>query len=202
MAFKSVFINVASCSVFFDPISSRNLTRVSFEMLLAESGENPRAFNPQVIIDPADSTAAIRQKMIDVIKAQALADFAVTLPNEDILFPTYSTGLATAASETRTDTFTVPGSGQIVDTSLRPLSAFTITVKGVGGDPTSWDARLEGSLDGVNFTQILQHTQLVGISQAVFSGSNRYPALFFRSRVAGLALGLASAIEVEILGVP
>ena len=202
MAFKSVLVGITGCSVFFDPISSRNLTRVMFEMLLAEGDVNPRSFNPQVIVDPADSTSAIRQKMIDAIKAQALADFGVTLPNEDILLPTYSTGLATAASETRTDSFTAPASGQIVDTSLRPLSAFSLTVKGVGGTPTAWTVLLEGSLDGANFTEILRHTQLLGIAQTVFSGSNRYPTLFMRSRAVSITLTPAAAIDVTILGVP
>jgi len=202
MALKSVFLSMVNCSVFFDPISSRNLTKVAFEMYLSEDNVNPRTFVSDAIIDPADSTAIIRQKMIDAIVLKAQSEFAVTLPKEDILLPTYATGLTSPASETRQDIFTAPGVGQTIDTSLRPLSVFSILVTGIGGVPLAWEVAFEGSLNGLAWSEILRHTHLVGTGATIYSGSNRNPSLFIRSRCVSLTLGTAAAIGTTILGVP
>lgn len=102
--------------------------------------------------------------------------------------------------DTRADTFTGTGNGTTVDTSTNPLKSFSIQVKGTGASATTWDIRLEGSLDGTNFTQILQHTtaDLDGIVK--WSGAGLSPSLHFRSRVAALTLGAATNVVVTILG--
>lgn len=106
------------------------------------------------------------------------------------------------AFNNRGDTFTATGSGTTIDASGAPVKSFAIQVKGTGASATTWDVRLEGSLDNTTWTQIIQHTntdsdgtvkwQLAGIAT---------PILYFRSRCAGLVLGGASAVVATILGV-
>lgn len=99
----------------------------------------------------------------------------------------------------RSDEFTAAGNGQVVDISQSPLKEFGIQVVGTGGAATSWDARLEGSLDGVNFSQVAAHTQLSGNGVVAFASQDS-PCRFIRSRVASLVLGTAANIAVHILG--
>ena len=74
---------------------------------------------------------------------------------------------------------------------------WSIQVKGTTAAATSWDVRLEGSNDGVNFQQILQHNATDG--SVVFSAT---PAVcsFYRIRVATLTLGSATNIVVSVVG--
>ena len=103
-------------------------------------------------------------------------------------------------SSTRGDTYTATGNGTTVNLTANPLQTFGVQVKGTGAAATTWDVRLEGSLDGTNFTQILQHTNTTGDGAIVFSGASYYPSLYFRSRCSGLVLGSATNIVVTILG--
>ena|SRR3990167_102119 len=100
----------------------------------------------------------------------------------------------------RSDTYTATGNGTIIDCSLKPMETFSVQVKGTDAAATVWDVRLEGSLDGTNFVQILQHTNVTGDGAIVYSGANLYPSLYFRSRCAGITLGGATNIVVTILG--
>lgn len=109
--------------------------------------------------------------------------------------------IGTLPFSTRSDTFTTTGSGVLVTVTTTPLKAFSIQVKGTGTPATTWDIRLEGSLDGLNFSQILQHTNVTGDGAVVWSGTLFAPSLYFRSRVAGLSLGTATNVVVTILGV-
>ena len=109
--------------------------------------------------------------------------------------------LATFASFlNRSDTYTATGNGATLDVSTNPPKSFAVQVKGTGAAATTWDVRLEGSLDNVNFTQILQHTNTTGDGAVLFSGATLSPSLYFRSRTAGLTLGAATNIVVTILG--
>jgi len=101
---------------------------------------------------------------------------------------------------TRSDTFAAAGNGITVDRSASPLSKYGIQVKGTGAVPTSWDVRLDGSLDGVNFTEILSHVGAVGDGQMVWTGALDSPCLYFRARCASITLGTATNIVVKILG--
>lgn len=102
--------------------------------------------------------------------------------------------------KTRSDTFTGTANGVAVNITTAPLSTFSIQVKGTGAGATTWDIRLEGSLDGVNFSQILQHTNTTGDGAVLWIGASSAPSLYFRSRCAGLVLGGASNVVVTILG--
>src|SRR5712692_3476309 len=98
-----------------------------------------------------------------------------------------------AAASTRNDTYTGPASGVSVNVASG-VKSFAIQVKSTGAVATSWDLRLEGSLDGVNWSTILQHTNVTGDGAVVWSGSALAPSLFYRSRAAGLVLGAATNI--------
>lgn len=101
---------------------------------------------------------------------------------------------------TRSDTFTATGNGTAVDMSALGASKFSIQVT-MTGTVTSWDVRLEGSLDGVTYTTILTHTNVTpGDGLMVYNGDTVSPALYFRSRCAGLVLGVGTNIIVKIVG--
>lgn len=102
---------------------------------------------------------------------------------------------------TRADTFTVAGNGVTVDKHTAPVSSFALQIKGTGAAATAWDIVLEASLDGTNFTTILEHTTAVGDGQTMYTGELDSPALYFRSRLVSVTLGSATNIVVTILGV-
>lgn len=104
-------------------------------------------------------------------------------------------------SASKTETFTATGNGATQNVNGLGIKSFALQVTGTGATPTSWDVRLEGSLNGTVWTQILQHTNVTGDGVTVFSGAPLSPVKFMRSRVAGLVLGGATNIVVETLGV-
>lgn len=103
-------------------------------------------------------------------------------------------------ASTRSDTYTGTGNGTTVNVANSALSIFSVQVTGTSAVATIWDVQLEGSLDNINFTQILQHTNVTGNGVVVFSAGNYSPCLYFRSRCAGLTLGPATNIVVTIVG--
>lgn len=107
---------------------------------------------------------------------------------------------AKTASYQQSAPYTVTGAGTTVDMTAAPAKYFTIQVIGVGGTPTAWDVRLECSLEGTSWTQVLQHTNVDG------NGLTKplaipFPCLRMRANIAGLTLAPAAAIGVGILGV-
>jgi len=101
--------------------------------------------------------------------------------------------------KTRVDTFTTTANGTTVDVSASPMSAFTVQVKATGS-VTSWDVRVEGSLNNSEFTTILSHTNVTGDGVVLWTGALEAPTMYFRSRAAGLVLGAGTNIVVTILG--
>src|SRR3990167_4927755 len=99
-----------------------------------------------------------------------------------------------------TDTYTVAGNGAVIFTA-HVASRFSIQVVGTAAAATAWNVRLEGGLDGVNFTTILTHTDITGDGVMLFSGATQYPARYIRSRCVSLTLGSATDIVVYICGV-
>ena len=87
-----------------------------------------------------------------------------------------------------------------VDVRDYRVKSFAIQVKGTGGVAAVWDVRLEGSLDGTNFTTILTHTNATPDGTVLYSGSVLSPSNYFRSRVAGLTVAPATDIVVTVLG--
>lgn len=110
-------------------------------------------------------------------------------------------GTISVSEFTRLDNYTGTGNGIIVDATAGPTKSYAIQVDSIGAVASVWDVRLEGSLDNVNFSQILQHTNTTGDGAVLWSGAVLSPSLYFRSRCAGLTLGFATSIDVTILGV-
>ena len=110
--------------------------------------------------------------------------------------------LSTAPFAQRSDTFTATGNGTTVDASTSPLQQFAIQVSGTTAVPSLWNVRLESSLDNSTFTQLLLHSGTVSVDGGIiWTETQTYPSLYFRSRVASLIRGSASNIVVNILGV-
>ena len=80
------------------------------------------------------------------------------------------------------------------------MVTWTLQVVGNAVSATSWTVALEGSLDGINFNEILKHTTLTGDMQNLFSGTTLFLAMYYRINVIALVLGPATSITVSVLG--
>ncbi len=77
---------------------------------------------------------------------------------------------------------------------------FSLQVKATGA-VTSWSVSLEGSLDGVNFDQILTHTDLSpGDGKIRFDGTVASACPYFRVNCTALSLGAGTGIVCTALG--
>lgn len=103
----------------------------------------------------------------------------------------------------QSDAYTAVGSGVIVDITDHPFKTFALQVKATGttSGATHWDIHLEGSLDGINFTQILRHIKSNGNGTVLFTLASLFPSLYFRSRAVSISLGPATDFVATILGV-
>lgn len=103
---------------------------------------------------------------------------------------------------TRQETFTGAANGTAQDISAQGLSKFAIQAVETG-TVTSWTVALQVSLDGTNYITILSHTKAGdGSGGIVFSGPNRYPALYFRAICSAVTLGGGTNVVVTIVGMP
>lgn len=107
---------------------------------------------------------------------------------------------AALTSFSRSDTYAAVASGVAVNASAAPPQHYSIQVKSTTAVATSWDVRLECSLNNIDFTQVVQHTNTDG-DGLVKTHTTPFPCLYFRSRTAALALGTATNIVVTVLGV-
>ncbi len=102
----------------------------------------------------------------------------------------------------RSDTYTTATNGTTVDVSAQGMGRFGIQCKQTG-TVTSWTIVLEASLDGSNFFTLLTHTKVDnGDGAAVFTGTNVYPVLYFRSRCSAITLGGGTNVVATIVGFP
>lgn len=131
---------------------------------------------------------------------QPISAASLPLPTGAAIETTQAAQLSRADTfKTRSDTFTTTANGTTVDVSTSPLSAFAVSVKQTG-TVTSWDVRLEGSLNNSEFTSILTHTNVTGDGVVLWTGTLEAPTLYFRSRCAGIVLGAGTNVVVTILG--
>lgn len=87
--------------------------------------------------------------------------------------------IATPGSS-RSDTYTTNVAGTTVDVSTKPCKHFGLQIV-KSGAVTVWTVALEVSLDGVNFTTVLTHTESDG-DLAVIWNPAPIAGLYFRSR--------------------
>jgi hypothetical protein len=106
-------------------------------------------------------------------------------------------------ANSRSDSYTAAATGTTVDVSDVGASTFGLQVKGTGAAASAWSAVLEVSLDGTNFATLLTHASADGDSDGgvVWSGANASPSLYFRSRLASVTLGSATAVVATVVGV-
>lgn len=104
----------------------------------------------------------------------------------------------------RADTYTGVGNGTAVDVSVKPCSKYALQVKGAGATPTVWTVRLEGSLDGTTYTEIMRHSSANPVGNNADGATvwvEAGPFLYFRSRCSDtLTLGSATNIVATIVG--
>ncbi len=137
---------------------------------------------------PALGTAGASSS--DVISVQGISG-GVAIP---------ISGTFAAAFNTRSDTFTATANGTTVDAHLAPVKYFSLYVVQTGSI-TSWTVVLEASLDNVNFTTVLTHTNTTpGTGLVVFGGTSAFPALYFRARCSAITLGAGTNVVATILG--
>lgn len=155
---------------------------------------NPGALGAAVATDDISSTHYQRIKLVHGVDGTNDGDVAKTNP---LPIGKYFS--------TRSDTYTTTANGTQVDASSKPCSKFSLQVKGTGASATAWNVLLEGSLDGTNYTTILQHSSANPLG-ANADGATVWmdagaPFLYFRSRSAAtLTLGSATNIIATIAG--
>lgn len=108
-------------------------------------------------------------------------------------------GLFVPSNLSASDIFTTTGIGP-AHTPPVILKNWAIQVKGTGATPTLWTVVLEGSIDGVNYSPMMTHTQAIG-EVILWSGTNFYPVTSFRTHVTILTLGSATNITVAVVGI-
>jgi hypothetical protein len=102
----------------------------------------------------------------------------------------------------RSDTYTTTANGTAVDVSAQGMSQFAIQCKATGS-VTSWTVVLEASLDGTNYVTVLTCDSVAdGDGAIVWTGPQRYPALYFRSRCSAITLGAGTNVIATIVGTP
>jgi len=120
--------------------------------------------------------------------------------NRDRFFQPTRVRTFASTSSTTFPTITGTGPSTVVDISDSPMVTWTLQVVGNAVSATSWTVALEGSLDGINFNEILKHTTLTGDMQNLFSGTTLFLAMYYRINVIALVLGPATSITVSVLG--
>lgn len=85
------------------------------------------------------------------------------------------------------------------------LKSFSLQVVGQGAAPSSWIVNLEGSIDGLNFTKIMEHASGDGDANASVKASTSpasgiFPVTSIRANVKSLSLGSATGIAVTAIG--
>jgi hypothetical protein len=96
------------------------------------------------------------------------------------------------------DTFTAAGNGVYVATAgsvtnLVPYQSFALQVVGTGATATAWDVVLEGSIDGVNYTTLIQHGTADGNGTTKWASDKIVE--YVRTRCVSLTLGTATNIK-------
>jgi hypothetical protein len=76
--------------------------------------------------------------------------------------------------------------------------SFALEVSIPSGAITAWSVALEGSLDGVNWTNLITHTANIGSTQWAVDK----PCTFVRVNVTALTLNTAPSISAIVLAVP
>jgi hypothetical protein len=100
------------------------------------------------------------------------------------------------------ETFTTATTGTLINLTQQAMSRFAMQVAETG-TVTSWTVVLEGSLNGSNFQELLQHTKAETLNGTIlWTGPNLYPVSYLRVRVVAITLGGGTNIQVTLVGMP
>lgn len=94
--------------------------------------------------------------------------------------------------------FTGTGDGENLSTGNNPVRNFAIQVEPTGA-VLLWTVVLQVSFDGINYTDLITHTQLLGANVILYSAATA-PAQHFRAKCTVLSLGLGTNIKTTITG--
>jgi len=120
--------------------------------------------------------------------------------NVDRFFKFKQEKFADSSSSTDFTGVVTTGPTDTIDVSGSPMVTWTLQVKGDPVAATLWEVVLEGSVDGINFSDILKHTTLTGDGINLFSGTTLFLAKYYRVNVTTLTLGGASNIVASVVG--
>lgn len=120
--------------------------------------------------------------------------------NYDRFFKQYKTKTYAASSSTDFDLLTGTGPSAVVDVSQSPMVTWTLQITGVPVAASAWSVALEGSTDGINFSEIIKHTTLTGNAVNLYSGTTLFLTKYYRINVILLSLGPASSITASVIG--
>lgn len=90
------------------------------------------------------------------------------------------------------------GAGASQDLGTLSVKYYSLQVVGVGASPTAWDVRLEGSLDNVNFSTLIQHLT-TDLDKTIKSNTSPIPIIYLRVNTVSLTLGSATGINIYFL---
>jgi len=120
--------------------------------------------------------------------------------NVDRFFKPFLTRFEDSASSTTFGPLIAVGPTDPVDVSGSPMVTWALQVTGVAAAASAWEIDLEGSLDGVEYNEILKHTTIIGDGINIWSGTTLFLAKFYRVNVIALTLAPATGMTVSVIG--
>lgn len=137
----------------------------------------------------------MKKLLIGLLCAAALACISAPARADSGLF-FVQTATVNASGAVTVATFTA--------TARNPVKHWALQVKGVGAAASSWDVRVEGSLDGVNFSPVPLAANVTGNGDGAIVGSSTaaatVPVTFARVVIKAVSLGSATGLTVSALG--
>jgi len=99
--------------------------------------------------------------------------------------------------------FTAIATSDVVELTRAACKSFGLCCT-EDGTVTSWDIRLEVSLDGTNgWTAVLTHTRAgTGSDVTIFTEEKLYPSKYYRLRCEAITLGGGTGVNVVGIGLP
>ena len=80
------------------------------------------------------------------------------------------------------------------------MVTWALQVTGLTAAASAWEIDLEGSLDGVEYNEILKHTTIIGDGINIWSGTTLFLAKFYRVNVIALTLAPSTGMTVSVIG--
>lgn len=114
----------------------------------------------------------------------------------------FQRGFWGGATRSQDGAYTDGGFGNAIEMVCSEWAFCVYGRTGIGNPqaPTTWDVRLEASINGQSWTEIAAHTNADG--NGTLKWITGKPAIYVRYRVAALTLGSAANIAVNVVGRP